>query len=305
VADKDITDLEVRLPFQAEVSGRVVLEGGGSINIPSGFGVEGRYASTSFATTFRPDGSFRFRLPDGLYQIGVRGLPLGYTIKAISMGDVNLLAAPLRITPGSALSNVVVTLAAVPLESIQGVKVSGQITGATAASLAGTRVGLNGMDLGSHTIESIPNADGTFEFPKVPPGFYTARLTGLVSAGIGPPQRLSVGTDNIAGLQIPVEIRNVISGTVTVLDASGAVVPGFPANVQVTFRRNSGATGAIIRADGTFTMPLVEGEHTISFDRLPAGYTVKSVVSGSADLLKSPLKVERGVTPPPVQAIWS
>jgi hypothetical protein len=52
----------------------------------------------------------------GEYQIGVRGLPLGYTIKAISMSDVNLLAAPLRIASGSALSNIVVTLVQAHME---------------------------------------------------------------------------------------------------------------------------------------------------------------------------------------------
>ena len=48
-------------------------------------------------------------------------------------------------------------------------------------------------------------------------------------------------------------------------------------------------------------MSLTEGESVIDFERLPPGYTVKSITSGSIDLLKNPLNVEKNVMPPLIQ----
>jgi hypothetical protein len=112
--------------------------------------------------------------------------------------------------------------------------------------------------------------------------------------------RFFVGQDDITGLQIPLIVRTPVSGAVIVKDAAGAVISGFPTGVSVSFRRGTGSSGTSIRPDGTFMIPLEEGDQFFNIDRLPSGYTIKSIVSGSVDLMKSPLKVEKNFTPPAI-----
>jgi hypothetical protein len=302
VADQEISNLELRIPFQSELSGRVVLEDGRPWTPPVGSGIELRRANGTMGTSIQAGGAFRFILAEGDYQIGLRGLPLGYVLKSVSVGDTPL-SGSLKIAPGSpAPTNVVVTLASIPLESIQGVKVSGRITGVPAGSLGGASIILQGADSGMNTVETIPNADGTFEFPRVPQGNYNMRVNGIANANVSPGlTRFFIGTDNMTGIQIPVEVRTSVTGRVTVVDSNGAAITAFPTGIGVSFRRGTGSLGTGVRPDGTFTAPLTEGEHTISFDRLPPGYTVKSIMAGGTDLLKNPLRIERGVQPPLIE----
>jgi hypothetical protein len=302
VGNQDIDGLEIRVPYQAEVSGRVVNEDGSTLQMQPGTMIEARGASSSMSSSIQGDGSFVIRLAEGNYQLGIRGLPLGSTVKSIRAGAVNLSDEQLRIAPESGPRRILVTLARVALDSIPGVKVSGRVTGVGPASLSGVRVVLAGTDVQSYLIETAPNADGTFEFPKVPQGSYTLRLNGLQYASMGLGMaRLFVGRDNITGLQVPVEVRTPVSGRVTMVDASGNVL-AIPPGVGVAFRRGTGSAGTSVHPPtGAFTIPLPDGEHYLSIDRLPAGVTVKSAQSGSLDLMKLPLKVEKGVAPPVIE----
>ena len=50
-----------------------------------------------------------------------------------------------------------------------------------------------------------------------------------------------------------------------------------------------------VAADGTFSVSLPPGESTIFVQGLPEGYTVKSITSGSTDLLRRPVDVRMGM----------
>jgi hypothetical protein len=50
-----------------------------------------------------------------------------------------------------------------------------------------------------------------------------------------------------------------------------------------------------VAPDGTFVVTLQPGESTISVQGLPEGYSVKSMTSGSTDLLKQRLNVQTGM----------
>jgi hypothetical protein len=166
-----------------------------------------------------------------------------------------------------------------------------------------------------HRIQTSVNADGTFEFPKVPPGDYFATVNGIANLPLPPSTPLVAGTEDISGLQIRVEVRTTVTGRATVVDAGGNVVPGFPTGVSVWFFKGRfgglygntrpdgtfGSSMTTVRPDGTFSMSLTEGEHAIGFERLPPGYTVKSITSGSVDLLKNSLNVEKSAMPPLIQ----
>ncbi|HET9219485.1 MAG TPA: hypothetical protein VFR18_21040 [Terriglobia bacterium] len=165
-------------------------------------------------------------------------------------------------------------------------------------------------------LEATVRADGTFEFPKVPLGNYIGRINPIANSTFNSPiTSFFVGTDNISGLQIPVEVRTTITGRATVVDSSGKVLPGFPTGVELWFYRGRfggpygntrpdgtfGSSMTTVRPDGTFSPSVTEGEYVIGFNRLPPGYTVKSITSGSLDLLKTHLNVEKNVTPPLIQ----
>jgi hypothetical protein len=56
-----------------------------------------------------------------------------------------------------------------------------------------------------------------------------------------------------------------------------AVLP-MPRATPATFRGSTSSTGSKVPRDGAFSFHLPESEHTIIFDGLPAGSTVKSIV---------------------------
>lgn len=82
-----------------------------------------------------------------------------------------------------------------------------------------------------------------------------------------------------------------VQGGLSAVDVNGRTVAGIPGNISIQFRRADGSSVTSAQPGGVFGMQLPEGEYTVSLDRLPAGYTVKSILSGSIDITQSPLKV--------------
>jgi len=305
VADKEISGLQFNVPYQTEVPGHVVMEDGSRFQMASSqpISLEARTSNSTYGTSIAADGSFRFRLSEGSYQIGMRNFPLGFAVKSISSGEIDVLKASLKIAPGETLKDIVVTVATVPLDSIKGVKFSGRIIGLEPGSASLARVGLAGSDQGGYVLETTPNSDGSFEFPKVPPGNYQTRITGVPNAALGgaSSQRIYVGDDNVSGFQIPLSIRTMVTGRITVVDANGRPAPDAIPSGSVTFRRQNGTSGTSLAPDGTFRIPLDDGDSTITIDRLPSQFTIQSITAGSVDMMKESLKVDHNAQIPEIQ----
>jgi hypothetical protein len=79
----------------------------------------------NFGAASQPDGAFRATLPEGEYRVSWSGLTLGYEIKSLTAGNLDLFANPLKVsvdTPPPAIRLVL---------SVDGnpwVKVSGRVT---------------------------------------------------------------------------------------------------------------------------------------------------------------------------------
>ncbi len=101
VADRDIAGVAVA--GYAELPGKAILQDGGKFpSLPTALMIEAKpQKGASMATAIRPDGTFRFPLPEGQYRITLGKLPAGTSVKSISYGSIDLLKEPL-ILDGSA-----------------------------------------------------------------------------------------------------------------------------------------------------------------------------------------------------------
>jgi len=302
IADKDISGVELAVPFQAEYTGKVVMADGTKLSSGiRGVSVEARYSNGSIGTAIASDGSFRLRLFQGDFQMGLRNLPLGFKIDSVTFnGDV--LKTPLHIAPGQS-GEIILTLASVPLDSIKGIRFSGRVTGIPTGNYTGGKLTLTGADSTANNIDTMLRQDGTFEFQKVPTGTYMPRVDGIsnVITSSGPMQRIFIGNDDVSGFQIPLNIRLMVTGSVTVVDVDGHKRTDVTPSAGITFHRGNGISGTNLRPDSTFQVPLEIGDQTISIDRLPPQFTVQSITAGSDDLLKSPLNVQFGAPLPVIQ----
>ena len=143
VASTDVTNVEIVVPRQKEISGRIILEGRGimpQITVPlsatcppsQGMTAPGYASTTFFNINPQPDGTFKLTLPEGERQVGrPNGLPSGYVLKSIFYGSTDLASAPLKIsTTDTAEFRVTVTTPDLPA-----VKVSGKVSGLDPAAI--------------------------------------------------------------------------------------------------------------------------------------------------------------------------
>jgi len=142
------------------------------------------------------------------------------------------------------------------------------------------------------TIPIAPNPtvavkpDGTFEFVRLRPDTYTLRF---VSSMFAAPATVVITDADVTGVEIP--IPAVFPVTVT---AGSNSTPWLSLRFTRLDKQNnlSEATGS-----RTFTIDLPEGEYQVSPGRTLNGYEVKSLISGSKDLLRDTLKVARSESP--------
>jgi hypothetical protein len=180
------------------VSGRVVIEGGGSLPLDSagliGSAIVGNSVPKPAAlmrmiaarssdgmrssTTVRADGTFSLPLQPGGTQIAVQTLPMGYYLKSIVAGSLDLLQVPLTVgeTPPA---EIVVTLTQTPPSTnLALTTVRGRVNGLPADTTARWVIVQSGTSgpaaIGiPSTISEIPiRSDGTFEVRGVPGGTY-------------------------------------------------------------------------------------------------------------------------------------
>jgi hypothetical protein len=134
-----------------------------------------RYGNVSLSHPL-PDGSFRVTLPDGEYHIGAilprlrGGLPQIYNLKSLTSRSTNLLSDSLRIS-GMDVADIEVTFAATPNTWP---RLRGRIVGLDPGLESSVQVVLLGEAMAN---TSVPiSSDGSFEFPRVIPGRYIARV---------------------------------------------------------------------------------------------------------------------------------
>jgi Carboxypeptidase regulatory-like domain len=209
-------NLEIVIPFQLEVAGRVLLEGR---TLGPNTTMQAVQPTFTSATGVHDDGTFKLRLLEGENRISLARLPAEISVKKIMFGSTDITDKPLNIEATTSPLEIVVTLETVS-PSVAGVQVLGR---------------------GSSRIEP-------------------------------------------AHLQV--------AGKVVVLNTQGEAFPIRP-NVNLSFRVPDGSySWTTVRADGTFKLPLLNNRYMITVGGLLPEYSVKSISSGSLDLLTDPLIVD-------------
>lgn len=280
VADKDISGVEVVIPLTVSVTGTLVVENGG---LRPRFGL----SFTPFkggvnapGTAMLTNGTFTTQVPEGEYRVTWSQIPAGYYMKAIASGSVDLLAGPLVVAAGTSVSPITVTLGVA--NPVPWVKVSGRVVNPLPTSTIPVRLTM----IGGSALEPLDvaiNPDGSFEFPRVLPGSYTARITPAMPI---PPIPLFVTNKDLTGVEVAIPAMKEITGHV-VVEGLGQLAPRL--NFILADSRNSSSASAIGfgMPDGSFGVTLPEGDRRLTLN-VP-GYTVKSLTYGTVDVLRNPL----------------
>jgi TonB family protein len=219
-------------------------------------------------------------LPEGEYRISWAGLPSSYQLKSIMAGSTDLLANPLKVEAGAPIIPITVTLEA----PATWVKVGGRVPGLSSPY----RLSLSGGPL-ADALETPLNADGLFEFPRVLPGTYTARLSPTLPVPFS--VQLVVPTNqDLTGVEIPMPPLKLVPIRVLIVEGEGQVSSSLFFNLP----DSSGSapalsSAAVAQPDGTFRVLLPLGERRVSLD-VPA-YTVRAFRYGATDALKGPVKL--------------
>jgi hypothetical protein len=109
-----------------------------------------------------------------------------------------------------------------------------------------------------------------------------------------------VGDKDLTGIEVPIAARVEVAGRVSVVNPDGRVFPIVPADLSIAFQvPNGGSAATSMAPDRTFRILLPEDHYTLLVRNLPATYTVRSIASGSLDLLKEPLRID--ALDPPAQ----
>ena len=152
-------------------------------------------------------------------------------------------------------------------------------------------------------MQARSQADGTFTIRNVAPGEYTLDVrTGQGGRGAGAgaganalsdvaSMPLVVGSDDVTGLTIATSKGGTIRGTVV---ADGATLPA--TGLQVALQSLAGvlrgnAPPAQVSSAGTFDFTGLIGSYVLRVDRVPDGWTVKSITVNGRDASDLPFDV--------------
>src|SRR5262249_16798127 len=125
-------------------------------------------------------------------------------------------------------------------------------------------------------------ADGTFQFPHVPPGSYIVSLypptPGIASVPV------KVGNDDVTGLELVPLPTHTVKGRL--VSKNGPLPRGL-----LAFITAKTYVGAKIASDGSFTAQLHSATHQIDLAGLPVGYSLASVKIGAVDATRTGVRV--------------
>jgi len=289
VGDRDVSGLEIVVIPTVNVTGSVVIEGNGmrpriQLQLSS---FKGTGQSVGMST--QQDGSLRALVPEGEYRVSWQSLPVGYEIKSVTSGNVDLLTHSLKVSVDAPPESVRVVLS---VDGKPWVKVSGRVTnpGSTRTLI------LTGPNVDQ--IQLTVNPDGTFEIPQVLPGQYQVRpnpitVPSVPSIRLLATQSISVVIPNqdTTNLVIPMPLMKVVQGIV--VNNSGAAVQG---RFSLSYQQNSptssssGSTSITTPSDGKFTLE-VSPDSDVHISVSAPGYPTKSLTYGATDLMRDNMKV--------------
>jgi hypothetical protein len=291
VGTTDVTGLAIRLPAPKTIGGRITVQGNLPKTIPvprlafllapvAGISV----SSASLPANAEPDGSFRIALPEGERQVTVVSgtIPPGYKLASFTYGTTDLLKNPIRIAPTDS-AELHVTLDAT---AITPVKVSGRV--GDLLTTQGVRVVLTNPVFGS--VEAPVSSDGSFAFSKVLPGTYIARLS---LSGLSAGKQITVADRDLTDVLITYPRQFIVAAHVIVENAAAAS-PAIVLEAKPTGAAGSG--GSSLNVNNVVMLNLKDGEYNVSVRNIPAGYQLKSIMFGTTDLQKAPLKIDGPVT---------
>ncbi len=217
-------------------------------------------------------------------------------------------AAAMTVRAGEDLASVDITLT--PVASVT---VSGKVTiDGTAKAYAGASLTLIDNDAGTSQREATSDAKGEFEIRGVPSGDYVlvARVDSEQPSdkGFSGERALHVADSNLR-VSVPVGPGVPVGGRVRVDDKSTVEFTSISASLQPEGNASVNAlmpevSSVMLKPDGTFTFADVpEGNYTLEFSSLPAGYYLKS--AGSVDILEAGVAVAHDQAPPLIDLMLS
>jgi hypothetical protein len=352
VLDTDIRGLELIPPIL--VSGHVIVEGGmplpAQVETPpgapgplTGLRLDVRPAETSQGAGPQPqsaavhaDGAFRFDVEPGSYTVGMDHLPLGYYVKSITAGGVDVLREPLVLKTNVVPPELSVTLTTTPpsnasreLNSDETEPMFLSSVGVDPLLLITTIPGYRANPMGHEYAICVEcplagKVTGQVPLPakiqlilvrpsesmRPSSSDFEAAIdsTGQFSFPRVPPGVYSFRIPSPSLVPLPLPRLWVLSANgldnmkiqlPAIREISGRIVVegGRPAPDEVRVNIQGGVVVAPQR-DGQFTLPLAEGgQYALFLTGLPQGYAVRSIRQAGRDLQREALKVEEDADP--------
>jgi hypothetical protein len=290
VADSDVTGIELAPPEVIRIPAVVSIENGGSppskTTVFRAQTVRQIRGLMGMVESVGDDEDLSLRLVAGEYRVTTVRLPAGFSVQSMTYGATDLLRDPLQVNgPGN--TRIEVVLRRFDPASISGVRVSGRVKMPPAAGTPRpTTVAFSATLAGGQTFETPINDDGSFLFPKLPPGSYDSRLLGpdIPTSIQQYRKQVVVTSSDQEGVELTAVIFAPVRGRV-VLDGPGSLPDFRSRSLGVMFRQSSFAIGDAVRPDGSFEMALVRGDYQVALD-IPEPYYIKSIFSGGADLVQ-------------------
>lgn len=190
VAEADIAGVElVPLPTK-KVTGRIIVKNGA---IPHG--LLGFYTiKTWVGGKINEDGTFSVDLHSARHQIDFAGLPVGYSLASVKIGDQD--ATQQGILVGNTdVKDVLITLNAPKHLAV----IKGTVKGLPADRFASTGVVLTGPTF--NKLQADIEQNGAFEFPAVVPGTYRLSLNGVPE--LSP---ITINVDSFGTFEVPIVV---------------------------------------------------------------------------------------------------
>lgn len=193
--------------------------------------------------------------------------------------------------------------------TLSAVTVNGRVTGAEGAPAGGVYVRLQasnvvvdrtlaaiGLPSPAATQNVVTDSDGRFALQNVREGQYSLQVQVPGTSMIA--RELQVASADIADLDF-VTNAGVVHGRVLMEDGTPVVDPKVFVEAVITTVDNPNilaSTLMTIEASGNFSRVTDAGKYRFHLKHLPQEYVIRSIRSGTLDLLKETLQVQDGVT---------